>query len=155
MSFLDRILPTDLPKGYRTSGHALEAHGSGRSCNVTISLSWCSVAMTYIFEVIQGIQFWTEAAVYAEKLLVHDGSQRQGAERIHTSFVNFLRVFVLTFELEGEIVCQMPALMISSQEPQGVGIPNLEGPEVEHTLDYASATSDTTRDNARLTSMLK
>lgn len=62
---------------------------------------------------------------------------------------------MLAFELEGEIVCQMPALMISSQEPQGVGIPNLEGPEVEHTLDYVSATSDTMRDNARLTSMLK
>ena len=53
--------------------------------------------------------------MYAEKLLVHDGSQRQGAKGLHTGFVNLLRVLVLAFEFEGEIVRQMPAFMISSQ----------------------------------------
>lgn len=94
------------------------------------------MAISYVLEVIQGIQFGAETAVYAEKLLVHDGSQGQGAKGLHAGFVNLLRVLVLAFELEGEVVCQMPAFMIPPQKPQGVGIPDLKGPKVEHTLDH-------------------
>jgi hypothetical protein len=53
----------------------------------------------------------------AKKLFVHDRSQRQSTERIHTSFVNLLRVFVLALQLEREVVCQMSTLMVTAQEP--------------------------------------
>lgn len=66
--------------------------------------------------------------MYAQELFVHNGGKWQGAERVHARFVNLLRVFVLALQLEGEIVCEMPAFMVSSQEPQGVGIPNLKRP---------------------------
>ena len=39
-----------------------------------------------------------------------------------------------TFELEGEVVGQMTAFVISSQQPQRIGIPNLERPEVQYAL---------------------
>ena len=64
--------------------------------------------------------------MYAEELLVHDSSQGQGAKGFHTRIVDFFRVLVFAFELEGEIVCQMPALVIAAEEPQCVGIPDLE-----------------------------
>lgn len=69
---------------------------------------------TYSFQVIQAVQLRAQTAVNAEKLFVHDRSQRQRTERIHTSFVNLLRVFVLALQLESEIVCQMPTLMVAT-----------------------------------------
>jgi hypothetical protein len=41
---------------------------------------------------------------------------------------------VLAFQLEGEVVRKMAALMVSSQEPQRVGIVDLERPKVEDTF---------------------
>lgn len=35
-----------------------------------------------------------------------------------------------TFQFESKVICQMPALMIAAQEEEGVGIPDLEGPQV-------------------------
>lgn len=48
---------------------------------------------------------------------------------------------MFALEFEGEIVREMPAFMVSSQQPQGVRIPYLQGPEVEHTLGASSATA--------------
>lgn len=53
----------------------------------------------------------------AKKLFVHDRGQRQSAERLHTSFVNLLGIFVLALQFEREIVCQMSTLMVATQEP--------------------------------------
>ena len=80
------------------------------------------------------MQFRTQATVYTQELLIHNGGQGQRAERLHTCVADFFRVFVFAFEFEGEIVCQMPALMVSAEEPQSVGIPDLERPEVQYTL---------------------
>lgn len=55
--------------------------------------------------------------MYAKKLLVHDRRERQGAEGFHACLVDLLRVFMLTFELECEIVRQMSALVVTSQQP--------------------------------------
>ena len=41
---------------------------------------------------------------------------------------------MLTLELEGEVVCEMATLVVSSQQPERVGVPDLQGPEVEDTL---------------------
>lgn len=72
--------------------------------------------------------------MYAEKLLVHDGCQWQRAKSLHTGIVHLVRIFVLAFEFEGEVVGQMSALVVAAEQPQRVGIPNLEGPQVQHTL---------------------
>jgi hypothetical protein len=41
---------------------------------------------------------------------------------------------VLAFEFEGEVVGQMAALVVSSKKPEGVGVPDLQGPEVQNAL---------------------
>jgi hypothetical protein len=69
-----------------------------------------------------------QSTVYTQELLVHDCSQRQCAERVHACLVYGLRVLVLAFELEGKVVGQMAALVVSSKQPEGVGVPDLEGP---------------------------
>lgn len=40
----------------------------------------------------------------------------------------------LTLKLEGEVVSQVPAFMIASQKEDGIGVPDLERPQVEDTL---------------------
>jgi hypothetical protein len=39
-----------------------------------------------------------------------------------------------TNKTEGEVVCQMAAFVVSTEEEKGVGIPNLECPEIQNTL---------------------
>jgi hypothetical protein len=90
--------------------------------------------VTYALEIFQRVQLWAQASVYAQKLLVHDGRQRQRAERVHAGLVNGLGVFVLAFQLEGEVVGQMPALVISSKQPQRVGVPDLQRPQIQDAL---------------------
>ena len=41
---------------------------------------------------------------------------------------------MFAFQLECEVVCQMPTLVIASQEPEGIRVPNLKGPEIQDTL---------------------
>lgn len=52
--------------------------------------------------------------MYTQKLLVHDRSKWQSAKGIHTCFVDLLGVFVLTLQLESEVVCQVSTLVVSS-----------------------------------------
>jgi hypothetical protein len=77
----------------------------------------------YFTDIIKGIQFWRKAAMYAEKLLVHNCRQRKGTERLHACFINtfgilvlaydMIKIFIhkggstiiLTFQLEGKVVC--------------------------------------------------
>lgn len=41
---------------------------------------------------------------------------------------------MLTLGLEREVICQVSALVISAQQEQGVGVPDLERPEVKDAL---------------------
>ncbi len=50
---------------------------------------------TYGTDVIKGVELGRETAVDTEKLLVHDGGQREGAERLHARIVDALRVLAL------------------------------------------------------------
>jgi predicted nucleic acid-binding protein len=52
--------------------------------------------------------------MYAQKLLVHNRSQRQGAERLHTRVVDLLGIFVLAFEFESEVIRQMATFVVAS-----------------------------------------
>lgn len=55
--------------------------------------------------------------MYTQKLLVHDRCKGQVAERVHARFVDPLGVLVFALKLEREIVRQMPALVIPSEQP--------------------------------------
>lgn len=78
----------------------------------------------------------------AQELLVHDGSQGQAAEGLHACLIDSLRVLVLAFKLEGEVVGQVTTLVIASQEPQRLGVVDLQSPEIQDTFDTKVATVD-------------
>ena len=90
--------------------------------------------LTYALQIIESMELGAQTSVYTEKLLVHDRGKRKRAERFHACFVNRLGVLVLAFELESEVVCQVPAFVIASKEPKGIWIPDLERPQVENAL---------------------
>jgi hypothetical protein len=97
---------------------------------------------TYRLKIIQGMQFGTQSSVNAQKLFVHDSCEGESTERLHARFVNLLGIFVLAFELECKVIGQMPALMVPSEQPKGVGIPDLQGPQVKHTFNTEVSSID-------------
>jgi len=84
--------------------------------------------------------------VDAEELLVHNRSKGECAKRVHAGVIQTFRVLALTcmqrrsesswpvrtgqltLELESKVISQMPTFVISSQEEDGIGIPDLERP---------------------------
>lgn len=88
------------------------------------------------------MELWAQATMNAEELLVHDSGERKSAEGLHAGLVHDLGVLVLAFELEGEVVSQVATLVISSQQPEGLGVVNLQTPQVEDTLYTEVATVD-------------
>jgi hypothetical protein len=84
------------------------------------------------------VQFGTETTVNTQELLVHNSSEGKSAERLHTSLVHSLGVFVLALQLEGKVIGQMATLVVTTHEPESVGVPDLESPEVENTLHIMS-----------------
>ena len=68
--------------------------------------------------------------MYTQKLLVHDRCEGQRAERVHARFVDLLGVLVFALKLECEVVRQMSALVIPSEQPQSIRIPYLQRPEI-------------------------
>jgi len=69
--------------------------------------------------------------VYTKKLLGHDRSEGQRAERPEASFVHALRVLVFALYLEREVVGQAATFMMAPEEEERVWIPYFESPEVE------------------------
>ena len=53
--------------------------------------------------------------MYAQELLIHDSSQWQCAEGLHTCFINVFGVFVLALKLKGKVVSQVSAFMITPE----------------------------------------
>lgn len=78
----------------------------------------------------------------AQELLVHDRRQRQATERLHAGLVDGLGVLVLALELEGEVIGQVAALVVAAQQPEGLGIVDLERPQVQDALDAEVAAVD-------------
>ena len=91
------------------------------------------------------MQLGAETTVNTQELLVHNSSKGKSAEGLHAGLVNGLGVFVLALKLEGEVVGQMATLVVTTHEPEGVGVPDLEGPEVENTLRIMSDPCGTQR----------
>ena len=53
---------------------------------------------TYIPNVIESVEFGRKPPMDAEELLVHDGSEGKGAERVHTGIIQAFGVLSLTRE---------------------------------------------------------
>jgi hypothetical protein len=66
--------------------------------------------------------------VYAQELLVQDRREGQGTERFEACLVHALGVLVLAFCLKREVVGQVPALVVSTEEEERVWVTNLEAP---------------------------
>jgi DNA recombination-dependent growth factor C len=80
------------------------------------------------------VQLRAQSTVNTQKLLIHNGGQGKGAERVHASLVDGLGVLVLALELESEVISQMTALVVSAEQPERVGVPDLQRPEVKNAL---------------------
>ena len=91
-------------------------------------------------DVLESVKLRAETTVNAQELLVHDGRQRQTAKRLQTCLINLLAVLVLALQLESEVVGQVAALVVTTQQPESVGVPDLERPKVEDTLDLEVTT---------------
>jgi hypothetical protein len=91
-------------------------------------------ANTYSLDIFKGMEFRAQATVNAEELLVHYGRQRQRTERLEACLINPLTIFVLALQLEGEVVRQMTAFVVTPQQPKRIRVPNLQCPEVENAL---------------------
>lgn len=91
--------------------------------------------MTHALEVIQSVQLRAQSTVNAKELLVHNSCEGKSTERFHAGLIDSLRVFVLAFELECEVVGQVATFVVSSKQPKCLGVVNLETPEVENTLN--------------------
>ena len=90
----------------------------------------------------------------AEELLVHDGCQRQGAERVHACFIDALGVLFLTWRrspegqsteafpfqedlprtLQFEVTRKLSTLVVTTKEEECGRIPYFECPQTEHAL---------------------
>jgi DNA recombination-dependent growth factor C len=89
---------------------------------------------TYALQIVQSVQLGTQSTVNTQKLLVHNSGQGKGAESVHASLVDGLGVLVLALELESEVISQMTALVVSAEQPERVGVPDLQRPEVKNAL---------------------
>lgn len=72
---------------------------------------------THSLDIFQSMQFRAETTVNAEELLVHDCRQRQRTERFQARLIDSLTIFVLAFQLESEVVCQVTAFVVTPQQP--------------------------------------
>lgn len=76
----------------------------------------------------------------AQELLVNGSTERQGAERLYACIINDGGVLVDTLLLEAKVGGQMAALVVASEEEEGVGIMDFKGPEVEDTFNAEVST---------------
>ena len=102
----------------------------------------------YTLEVFQSVKLWAQSTMYTQELFVHDRCERQCTEGLHTSFIHSLRVLVLALQLESKVISQMTALVVSAQQPQCVGIPDLQGPEVQNALQMSAVSQNVFAPNA-------
>jgi hypothetical protein len=93
---------------------------------------------TYALQVLECVELRAQSSVYTQELLVHDGGKGERAERVHAGFVNSLRVLVLALKLECEVVRKMATFVVTTEQPQRVGIPDLQRPQVQYALEMSA-----------------
>ena len=77
-----------------------------------------------------------------EELLVHQSCQGETVEGLHAGVVHVLRVLDLALLLEGEVLCQVPALVVASQEEESAGVTHLQCPQIQDALENISSLTD-------------
>jgi len=80
--------------------------------------------------------------VHAEELLVHDGAEGEGVEGVHDALVGIEVVFVLAFFFEGEVLCEVAALMVAPEHEEGVFVEDFVDKHEDHALDGEVASVD-------------
>ena len=70
---------------------------------------------TYGLDIFKSMELWAQTTVDAKELLVHNSRQRQRAEGLQACLVDFLAVLVLALQLEGEVIRQMTAFVVTPQ----------------------------------------
>lgn len=55
----------------------------------------------------------------------------------------------LTLLFEGEVLCEVPTLVVASEEEQGVGMVDLQSPQVQYTLQGNKQTHEHTHTHTR------
>ena len=109
------------------------ARGNGQSKEVSAAHGFMRLA-TYALQILECVELRAQSTVYTQELLVHDSGKRKRAEGVHAGFVDSLRVLVLTFELECEVVGQMATFVVTAKQPECVGVPDLQRPQVQYAL---------------------
>jgi hypothetical protein len=72
----------------------------------------------YLFDIVQSVYFGRQAAVHAQKLLIHERSEWQTVKRFHACVVDFLAVFDFAFLFECKIFGEMTTLVIAAQQEE-------------------------------------
>lgn len=145
----------------RVSPQNVAHKAMGRRLLEAVNLSKSAVkskqgfTISYTFEVLECVQLGAQAPMYAEKLLVHDRGQWQGAKRVHASIVDLLGILMLALEFKREVIGQVATFMVAAQQPQGIGIPDLQRPQVQNALCKVSTLLTAGIHRIRPTSMLK
>jgi hypothetical protein len=125
---------------------------------------------TNVSDVIKGMQLGGETTMDTEELFVHDSSKGQCTEGRHACVVDSFGVLSFawnainikqqgqrderTFKFESEVIRQMPALMVSSQQEQCIWIPHFQGPQIQYALIRTISEALATQEK-RPTSILK
>lgn len=92
--------------------------------------------------VIERVYLGREAAVHAQKLLIHERGQWQAVERLHARVVHALCVLDLALLFECKVLGEMATLVVAAQQEERVRIEQLHGPQVEHAFDAEVAAVD-------------
>ena len=91
--------------------------------------SECEVA--HLANVVDRVRFGRYTSVYAKKPFGDDRDEGQRAERLEASFVHTLRVFMLALYLECVLFTRAATFTTTTEEEEGVWVPDFESPEVE------------------------
>jgi hypothetical protein len=83
-----------------------------------------------------------DAAVHAEEAAVDERGDGEGAKGLDAGVVHTRGVLVQTFALEGEVLGKVSALVVAAKEGELGGVPQLEGVEIEQTLDAETSAID-------------
>ena len=70
-----------------------------------------------------------------EELVVDEGAEGECLEGCYRGLVELEAVLALALELEGEVLCQLAALVVPADEEEGVLVEDLQRVEVEEDLD--------------------
>ena len=88
-----------------------------------------------LHNVVNRLEVRGDPPVDAQKLPVDDGAQRECVEGLERHLVHSVVVFALALLFEGEVLCQVVALVVSPDEEDGVPVLDLQRVQVQQHLN--------------------